>query len=609
MFATLIGKGALGQKTGAGFYRREGKTVLRFDPAKGDYVPAGGKADETVARILKKKDPAERLKLLRESTNPQAQFVWSILRDAWHYAACKLEEIADNARDVDLAMRFGFAASQGPFEAWQQAGWTQVAQWIRDDIDAGKAIAKVPLPAWVFDGPVAERGGVHQPEGSWSPARARVRRALDASGLPAPDLSGRAGRREGADRTHRRQDGVRGRVDPPVDAEAHGLDDVLIASIRTKVHAIGPGVIAGLLKAVELAEREYRGLVIWSPDDPFSYGADLQAMLPVFMSGGAAAIGEAEKALQDAMLRLRYAQVPTVAAIANMALGGGCELAAYCARRVAHLESYIGLVEVGVGLIPGGGGLAYGARRAAELNADAPDAYLLDYLKKYFMAAATAQVSRSAIEAQAIGYLLESDTIVFNRHELLYVALREAKAMSETGWRPPRKSGFRVAGTRGRRHDFGAADQHARRRIDLGARLPPRQDHRGNHVRRRRRCGRDRRRGVDHGARAQGLHQPAHPPQDAGTDHGDDADRQAGAQLNRQARRDEDEQASSGRVHRRCEPHADRQGAQGDAAQRAAGRPPRARDPQCARAGARAGSGDRSRTRSSAARYRRPSRG
>ena len=217
-FATLIGKGALGQKTGAGFYRRDGKTVLRFDPAKGDYVPAGGKADETVARILKKKDPAERLKLLRESTNPQAQFVWSILRDAWHYAACKLEEIADNARDVDLAMRFGFAASQGPFEAWQQAGWAQVAQWIREDIDAGKAIAKVALPAWVFEGPVAERGGVHQPEGSWSPARAEFVRALDASGLPAPDLSGRTGRREGADRTHRRQDGVRGRVDPPVDA-------------------------------------------------------------------------------------------------------------------------------------------------------------------------------------------------------------------------------------------------------------------------------------------------------------------------------------------------------------------------------------------------------
>jgi len=448
-FATLVGRGALGQKTGAGFYRKEGKAVLRFDPARGDYVPAGAKADETVARILKKKDPAERLRLLRESTNPQAKFVWAILRDSWHYAACTLGEIADNARDVDLAMRFGFAMSQGPFEAWQQAGWTQVAQWIREDIDAGRALANVPLPAWVFDGPVAQRGGVHQPEGSWSAARATFV-ARPAHPVYRRQLFPVALAGENAPTGH--SGGVTVFEDDSIrlwTVEGRGVDDVLIASIRTKVHAIGPGVIAGLLRGVELAEKDYEGLVIWSPDDPFSYGADLQAMLPVFMSGGAAAIGEAEKALQDAMLRLRYAQVPTVAALANMALGGGCELAMYCSRRVAHLESYIGLVEVGVGLIPGGGGLAWGARRAAELHASAPDAYLLDFLKRFFMAAATAQVSRSAIEAQAIGYLLESDRIVFNRHELLYAAIREVKAMSDAGWRPPRKAAFQVAGRAG----------------------------------------------------------------------------------------------------------------------------------------------------------------
>ena len=448
-FATLIGKGALGQKAGAGFYRREGKAVLRFDPAKGEYVASGTKADETVARILKKKDPAERLKLLRESANPQAQFVWAILRDSWHYAACKLAEIADNARDVDLAMRFGFAASQGPFEAWQQAGWSQVAQWIRDDIAAGKAIANVPLPDWVFDGPVAQRGGVHQPEGSWSASRGEfvarpAHPVYQRQPFPVTLAGENAATGHTGGNTVFEDESIRLWT-----VDGHRVKDVLVASIKTKVHAIGPGVIAGLLKGVELAEREYQGLVVWMPDDPFSYGADLQAMLPVFMSGGAGAIGEAEKALQDAMLRLRYAQVPTVAAVANMALGGGCELAVYCAKRVAHLESYIGLVEVGVGLLPGGGGLAYGARRAAELQANAPETYLLDYLKKYFMAAATAQVSRSAIEAQAIGYLLESDLIVFNRNELLYSAIREAKAMSDAGWRAPRKSVFRVAGRAG----------------------------------------------------------------------------------------------------------------------------------------------------------------
>ncbi|MGD9942399.1 MAG: 3-hydroxyacyl-CoA dehydrogenase/enoyl-CoA hydratase family protein [Burkholderiaceae bacterium] len=451
VFRALIDKRALGQKTGAGFYRKDGKAILQLDPAKGDYVPAGGKADETVARILKKKSWAERLSLLRESKNPQARFVWALMRDNFHYAAVKLAEIADNARDVDLAMRFGFGAEQGPFEIWQQAGWAQVADWVKTDIDAGEALAPVPLPDWVFKGPVAERGGVHQPEGSYSPARdafvPRPTHPVYRRQLFPADVFG-SGASDGRDA------GVALFEDESIrlwrlDDLAGELARVLIVSIKTKVHAIGPGVVAGLMKAIEMAEADYRGLVVWSPDDPFSAGADLQAMLPLFMSGGVKAIEPEERKLQEAMLRLRYAQVPSVAAVSGMALGGGCELALYCARRVAYLESYIGLVEVGVGLIPGAGGLTYGARRAAEEQAAAPDGALLDFLKKYFMAAGTAQVSRSALEAQATGWLQPSDSIVFNRYELLYCALREALAMSELGYRPPRRASFRVAGRDG----------------------------------------------------------------------------------------------------------------------------------------------------------------
>ncbi|MGH8797887.1 MAG: 3-hydroxyacyl-CoA dehydrogenase family protein, partial [Caldimonas sp.] len=166
VLATLIGQGALGQKAGAGFYKKVGKDILRLDPQQGTYVPAGAKADEIVARILKK-PPPERLKLLRESKNPQAQFVWAILRDSFHYAAVHLADIAESARDIDFAMRWGFGASQGPFELWQAAGWGTVAQWIKEDIDAGKALSSAPLPAWVFDGSVAASQGVHRPEGSW----------------------------------------------------------------------------------------------------------------------------------------------------------------------------------------------------------------------------------------------------------------------------------------------------------------------------------------------------------------------------------------------------------------------------------------------------------
>jgi 3-hydroxyacyl-CoA dehydrogenase len=449
VLAALLAKGALGQKVGAGFYRKQGKEIQRVDPDKGDYVPAGGKADETVARILKKKDAGERIRLLRASTSPQAQFVWAILRDSWQYAAINLASIADSARDVDLAMRWGFGMREGPFEAWQAAGWKEVATWIQEDIDAGRALAPVPLPAWVFDGPVAERGGPHQADGSWSPARGAF---VGRSTLPVYARQLFRATLRGENAPDPRTAGVTVHEDDSVrlwTLEGDGVDDVLIMSLKTKVHAIGPGVIEGLHMAVDRAERDFRGLVIWSPDEPFSYGADLQATLPLFMSGGAKALEPIVKRLQDAVLRLRYAQVPTVAAVAGMALGGGCELAVYCNRRVATLESYMGLVEVGVGLVPAGGGLAYGARRAAEESRAAPDAYLMDFLKKYFMAAATAQVGRSAIEAQSMGYLLEDDRIVFNAHELLYTAVREARAMHDAGWRPARRATFRVAGRAG----------------------------------------------------------------------------------------------------------------------------------------------------------------
>ena len=437
--AALVEKGALGQKTGAGFYRKVSRDILQFDFAKGDYVPSGKRADELVDRILRKKDPGERLKLLRESKNPQAQFVWAILRDVFHYVAVHLGEIADNARDVDFAMRWGFGQKQGPFEIWQAAGWQQVAQWVKEDIESGAALSSAPLPAWVFDG----RSGVHGPAGSYS-----ARRGVDVprSALPvyqrqmlrAP-LLGEAPAALG--RTVFEDSAVRAWTPD---------EEALVFTIKTKVHALGPAVVEGLARAIDMAEADFRSLVIWSPDDIFSAGADLEAMLPAFMGGGVAAIEVMEKAMQDVFMRLRYAAVPTVAAITGLALGGGCEMALACSRRVAHIESYIGLVEVGVGLIPGAGGLMHGARRAAEEQAAAPGTYLLEYLKRYFMNAAMANVSKSAHEARRMGYLRDSDPIVFHGHELLGVALAEARAMVAAAYRPPlRVKGFAVAGRAG----------------------------------------------------------------------------------------------------------------------------------------------------------------
>ena len=447
----LLELGQLGQKTKAGFFKKVGRDVLRFDLEGEEYVPGGQKADEVYGRMLKK-PAAERLQLLRNAEGAQGQFLWAILRNSFHYAALHLGSIADNARDVDQAMRWGFGMQQGPFELWQDAGWLDVARMVQEDISAGKALCNTPLPDWVFNGPVAEAGGVHTAAGSWSASANKfvARRALPVYekqyfpekllGESLPDFTT-------AGTTLHEDDAIRlWTLDGADRAAGSG---VLIASIKTKMHAISPDVADGLVQGVELAEKDFAAMVIWSGNEPFSAGADLQAMLPAFMVAGVSAIEGAEHELQNAMLRIRYAGVPVVSAIRGLALGGGCELAVHSARRVAHMESYVGLVEVGVGLVPGAGGLTYIARRAAENAATSTGKDLLPFLTEGFTAAAMAKVGMSAIDSRQLGYLLDSDIVVPHKDELLFVALNEARAMATGGWRAPHKRLFPVAGRSG----------------------------------------------------------------------------------------------------------------------------------------------------------------
>ncbi len=441
----LLDKGNLGQKTKAGFYKKVGRDVLRYEVESGEYVPGGEKGDEVYARMLKK-PAAERLKLLRNAEGAQGQFLWAILRNSFHYAAVHLASIADTARDVDFAMRWGFGMQQGPFELWQEAGWLQVANWIKEDIAAGKTLSNAPLPDWVFSGAVVEAGGVHTPQGSFNPTTRKFerRRQLPVHQrqlFPESVRGADAQRFETAGKTLHEDAGIR----------LWTLDEeVLLASIKTKMHAISPEVCEGLMTAVDMAEKDYQGLVIWSGDEPFSVGADLQSMLPAFMAVGVSAIEDAEGFMQQTMLRLRYAAVPVISAIRGMALGGGCETAVYSSKRVVAMESYIGLVEVGVGLVPGAGGLTYIARRAAETQALTTHKDLLPFLTEGFTAAAMAKVGTSALESRKLGYLLESDIVVPNKDELLFVAIHEAKAMATAGYRPPLKRLFPVAGRSGK---------------------------------------------------------------------------------------------------------------------------------------------------------------
>ena len=466
----LIDEGALGQKTRRGVYQKVGRDIHVLDVSSASYRLSEGRVDDGVAEILKNRNVAERFERLHASDHPQARFLWSIYRDAWHYCAVHLAEIAHNARDVDFAIRWGFGWDTGPFEIWQAAGWQRIAGWIAEDIAAGRAMAAVPLPAWATE---PGRTGVHARQGSYSPARdqyePRPTLLVYKRQLFPPTLAGEEVR---YGETIFENEGVRC---------WHTGDDIAIVSFKSRMHTIGGDVLEGVLRALDEAERNWMGLVIWQTEPPFSIGANLKksggtserrsqptALGKLFrtvrreaqslalkaarqigvadqlMAGRLAEVEQLLEQFQRTTQALKYSMVPTVAAVDGLALGGGCEFIMHCDRAVATLESYIGLVEVGVGLLPGAGGCKEFAMRAA---ADAKGGDINPFIQKYFRTVAMAEVARSAEHAKDLGYLRASDTIVMNRYELLHVAKEQLRALAETGYRPPlRQNQIPVAG-------------------------------------------------------------------------------------------------------------------------------------------------------------------
>ncbi|GAB3333575.1 3-hydroxyacyl-CoA dehydrogenase/enoyl-CoA hydratase family protein [Marilutibacter aestuarii] len=424
----LVDKGALGQKTRAGVYTKQGKDIMVLDLEAQDYRPSAGELDPEVAALLKERDPARKFAALRASTHPQAKFLWACFRDTFHYSAYHLESIADTARDVDFAMRWGYGWSMGPFESWQAAGWKQVAEWIAEDIVSGDAMSAAALPDWVFDG----REGVHSTEGSYSPSRdAKVPRSSNPvyarQRFPDPLL----GEQFPQGRTVFENDGVRLWVD---ETDGDG-DGIAVLSFKTKMHTVNDHVLDGIQEAIGIAERDFRGMVIWQPREPFSAGADLAGALGLLQAGDVKGFEAMVANFQATSQRIKYALVPVVAAVRGLALGGGCEFQMHAAHTVFGLESYVGLVEAGVGLLPAGGGLKEFAVRASERAGASGDVFA--ELKTAFESVAMAKVATSAMEAKALKLARDEDTVVFNAFELLHVAKARALALAESGYRPP----------------------------------------------------------------------------------------------------------------------------------------------------------------------------
>jgi 3-hydroxyacyl-CoA dehydrogenase len=255
----------------------------------------------------------------------------------------------------------------------------------------------------------------------------------------------------------------------------HTGDNIAILSFKSKMHTISNEVLDGVLRAVNEAEAHFSALILWQSEPPFSVGANLLQMMQglqetpktgmfgklkgvvsrvKYTAAGGGGMGDLFNAVtgnvpkveaaiakfQQTSMRLKYAQVPTIAAVDGLALGGGCEFSIHCSRIVATLESYIGLVEVGVGLLPAGGGCKEMAQRAsqeAQRFANDNRVDIFPFVRRYFQNIAMGEVAKSAEMAREMGYLRRSDRIVLNRFELLHIAKEEAKALNATAYRPP----------------------------------------------------------------------------------------------------------------------------------------------------------------------------
>lgn len=424
----LIEQGHLGQKSGQGIYRKQGKTIEVLDYKTGEYRASSPSVSPELIAAMSQKDPKQKLAALMASSDKQAQFLLACFRDLFHYCAYHLADIASCVRDVDLAMRWGFGWQYGPFETWQQFGMEPMLDLIRSQ----EKIAG--LPTWLN-----EHCRFYTEQGAFSPTSDKP---VPRSDLPVyarqyfpPRLpEERAPKRE----VLFENSGVR-----LVDLQ----DGIAMLSFKSKSNTINQDVLDGLRLAMDKAEQDCKGVIIYQDNpDNFSSGADLRGVLGLIQAGNLDGVAAMIAEFQQNMLRIRYSPIPVIAALRGRALGGGCELTLYCDAVVAAFESYPGLVEMGVGLLPAGGGCTEMARRAA-LKAERAD--LMTFIQPRFEQIATAAVSSSATDAQQRDYLRAQDSWVMNSDEVLFAAVAKMKAMLAANYAAPLRQTFRVAGRTG----------------------------------------------------------------------------------------------------------------------------------------------------------------
>jgi 3-hydroxyacyl-CoA dehydrogenase len=422
LLTSLIERGALGEKTGRGFYERrrgaDGETEIRtLDLRTLEYRPRQSARLATLEMAKGIDDVASRVRTLFESTDKAGHFLRKTLAPTLIYTARITPEIAYSIDDVDRVMRWGFGWELGPFELFDAIG-------VRAVVDAATTV-----------GGHAMRGGVPRlVQQVLDSGRDRFRTGLVPPA--APDLQ--------ILRSARERSAV---VRKNAGASLIDLGDgVLSVEFHSKMNAIGADTVQMLQAGVKEASKNHQALVVGSEASNFSAGANLMLVLLEAQDGNWDEIDLMVRGFQQAVMALRYSDVPVVIAPAGLALGGGAEIALHGDRVQAAAETYLGLVEVGVGLIPAGGGTKEMLVRAmAQLPT--PQSDPLPYVQKAFETVALAKVSASGPDAVRLGYLAATDGFTMNRERLIATAKAKALECVREGYhRPAPRTAIRVGG-------------------------------------------------------------------------------------------------------------------------------------------------------------------
>lgn len=417
----MMEKNRLGAKTGEGFYKKTKKSdgsseILALDLNTLEYRPQQKAKFETLEKTKSISEVEDRFRILCEGTDKAGEFYRAVFGDLFAYVAHRVGEITDRIYKIDDAMKAGFGWQHGPFEIWTALG-------LENGIELAKAKGH-PLPEWI--------NALHQSGASGF-------YALDQQHTTYYNQEANAFERIPGRDAFIILDNTRktSSVYKNSDFELLDLGDgIVCAEFRSKMNTIGAEVLTGLNKAVEIAENQFEGLVVGNQGANFSVGANLGMIFMLAVEQEYDELHMAIKYFQDTMMRMRYSKIPVIAAPHGMTLGGGCELSLHADRVVAAAETYIGLVEFGVGVIPGGGGSKEMALRAADTFKKGD--LELNALREYFLTIAMAKVSTSAYEAYDLGILQKGkDIVVHNSDQQLATAKAYARIMADQGYTQP----------------------------------------------------------------------------------------------------------------------------------------------------------------------------